>query len=67
MNGDFNNQYIETWDSEQWACRWDRHPNTHNILDYSQRGDDRDWVAPQRDRSAQFRMGRDGSGTSRIQ
>ncbi|RLM83862.1 hypothetical protein D3D02_16340 [Halobellus sp. Atlit-38R] len=34
MNGDFNIQYIETWDSEQWACRWDRHPNTHNTREH---------------------------------
>jgi hypothetical protein len=29
--GDFSIHYIEEHDEEdQWECRWDRHPNTHN-------------------------------------
>lgn len=34
LNGDFNVQYIEEWDDEQWACRWDRHPNAHNAREH---------------------------------
>jgi hypothetical protein len=34
MNADFNIQYIEAWDTEQWACRWDRHPNVHNTREH---------------------------------
>lgn len=29
--GDFSIHYVEEHDDgEQWECRWDRHPNTHN-------------------------------------
>ncbi|WP_222914764.1 hypothetical protein [Natrinema sp. SYSU A 869] len=29
--GDFSIHYVEEHDeTEQWECRWDRHPNTHN-------------------------------------
>ncbi len=29
--GDFSIHYVEEHDEEdQWECRWDRHPNTHN-------------------------------------
>lgn len=29
--GDFSIHYVEEHDGEeQWECRWDRHPNTHN-------------------------------------
>lgn len=29
--GDFSIHYVEAHDDgDQWACRWDRHPNTHN-------------------------------------
>ncbi|GGL60552.1 hypothetical protein [Halocalculus aciditolerans] len=34
LNGDFNVQYFEEWAGEQWSCRWDRHPNTHNTRDH---------------------------------
>lgn len=28
---DFSIQYVEKYrDDETWACRWDRHPNSHN-------------------------------------
>jgi hypothetical protein len=27
---DFSMHYIETRGEDQWECRWDRHPNTHN-------------------------------------
>lgn len=29
--GDFSIHYVEEHDqADQWECRWDRHPNTHN-------------------------------------
>ena len=28
--GDFSIHYLEGRSNEQWECRWDRHPNTHN-------------------------------------
>jgi hypothetical protein len=29
--GDFSLHYVETTtDGDQWECRWDRHPNSHN-------------------------------------
>lgn len=28
--GDFSIHYLEDRSNEQWECRWDRHPNTHN-------------------------------------
>ncbi|GAA0297003.1 hypothetical protein [Halarchaeum salinum] len=34
LNGDFNFQYFEGWSGEQWSCRWDRHPNSHNTRDH---------------------------------
>ncbi|WP_199897075.1 hypothetical protein [Halarchaeum acidiphilum] len=34
LNGDFNFQYFEDWSGEQWSCRWDRHPNTHNTREH---------------------------------
>lgn len=27
---DFSIHYLESRDGDQWECRWDRHPNTHN-------------------------------------
>lgn len=27
---DFSIHYVETRGEDQWECRWDRHPNTHN-------------------------------------
>ena len=27
---DFSIHYFESRDGDQWECRWDRHPNTHN-------------------------------------
>lgn len=34
LNGEFNILYLEDWAGERWACRWDRHPNTHNSRDH---------------------------------
>ena len=34
LNSEFNIQYVEEWSGEQWTCRWDRHPNTHNTRDH---------------------------------
>ena len=28
--GDFSIHYLESRYGDQWECRWDRHPNTHN-------------------------------------
>ncbi|WP_233138769.1 MULTISPECIES: hypothetical protein [Halorubrum] len=28
--GDFSIHYREVRGTDQWECRWDRHPNTHN-------------------------------------
>ncbi|SNZ15308.1 hypothetical protein SAMN06269185_2454 [Natronoarchaeum philippinense] len=31
MTGDFSIHYVEDrGQGQQWECRWDRHPNTHN-------------------------------------
>lgn len=33
-NDDFKLHYHESWESGNWDCRWDRHPNSHNTYDH---------------------------------
>lgn len=33
-NDDFKIHYHETWKEEDWDCRWDRHPSSHNAYDH---------------------------------
>jgi hypothetical protein len=56
-NDDFSIHYQETHPDEAWACRWDRHPNSHNTRDHFHpppaasrtNADDADWPPDHRD------------------
>lgn len=56
-NDDFSVHYAEEYaDGDRWECRWDRHPNPHNVRDHfhpppdaGTPGDDEDYPTDWRD------------------